>query len=1232
MMRIAVFSNENPETACARLRLRSPAEAAGLELRWASQRNGSSVRVDLDAIDWADLIVVQRFFPGAATCPVLEQILASGKPTIYEIDDLLTDIPPGSPYAGESEKLRPYALDWMAKVDAVTVSTEALAAQYAPHARRVVVLPNLLDPNMWGGNRSGSDRLLIGYCGTDSHTAELAAIEPALLNVARRYGDRIGFRFMGCATPALQALHNAEVLPFALAYEVYAKTLLRLGLDIALAPLFDNVFNRCKSAVKWLEYSACGSAGVYSDVGPYRQTVRHGITGLLVNQKPRDWERAIVELIEDSALRRELAENARREVLNHRLTVRASNRLKDAYQQIVENAKGLPPVQRIADGKETAPKGRGCVQVVTVASEDDAEIAATVDTLSAQDYSPWRYAVLAPRPSPNPLFAQLPVLSWHQYNRLPGECFSQDLLSEACDWFLLCEPGTVLDAKALSTLMDAAASNPDWRLLYADGAAIVDGAAQASYLKPDFNLELLRSQPFMGGMALVHRALFGKTQLQSTVVPLLIQELAFVVWEEFGERALGHVPRILSAHPSDWGSLAADPHIRDKGCRTVAAHLHRIGVDANVEPGALSGTLRVRYRHHETPLVSVIIPTKDKPEYIRPCVTSLLAQTRYPNFEILVVDNGTSDPEALDFLASVSQDPRIQIIPYPHTYNFSAINNAAAELARGEYLLLLNNDTEILHGEWLDELMAYGQQADVGAVGARLIFSDRTLQHAGVILGMGANGVAEHPFMGLPMDAPGYMNRAQLAQDLSAVTAACLLVRKSLYAEVGGLDQERLAVLYNDIDLCLKLRKLGYRIIWAPSATVLHHGSVSLKAKEYRNPVQFARAEREVATMLDRWLPQLSRDPAYNPSLCLLRSDYSVDRETHVDWDIASDQMRIMAMGFGSDGSWEHRARIPLHGLRRAGRAQAVELPKFKDRVRVPSVAELARENPDVLLMHNCIHDVHLEALPRYRRFTDTFLVFGQDDLMFQLPPSNPFHDQVYKDIKKRLRQAIGLCDRLVVSTEPLADAYRDMASDIVVQPNYLSADIWGRLESRRRRGAKPRVGWAGAQQHVGDLALIVDVVKRTAKEVDWVFFGLCFEQLLPYVAEVVNPVVFADYPRTLASLDLDLAIAPLEHNRFNECKSNLKVLEYGVLGIPVVCTDIEPYRSAPVARVQNRTADWLEAIRARIDGLDSAAAEGDRLRQWVHEHWLLESRLDTWLDALSPETRTDALIEASAS
>jgi hypothetical protein len=193
------------------------------------------------------------------------------------------------------------------------------------------------------------------------------------------------------------------------------------------------------------------------------------------------------------------------------------------------------------------------------------------------------------------------------------------------------------------------------------------------------------------------------------------------------------------------------------------------------------------------------------------------------------------------------------------------------------------------------------------------------------------------------------------------------------------------------------------------------------------------------------------------------------------------------------------------------------------------------------------------------------------------------------------------------------------MVGDIRIVPNYIDERVWGRVTSQRGTGSKPRVGWAGAQQHLGDLELLEEVVRETAFAVDWVFFGMCPDFLRPYVKEVHAAVPFERYPETLAALDLDLSVAPLEHNRFNEAKSNLRLLEYGILGWPVVASDIEPYKGTPVCRVPNQASAWIKAILDRAADIEAAWQEGDALRNWVQNHWLLQDHFAEWRDALAP-------------
>lgn len=865
-----------------------------------------------------------------------------------------------------------------------------------------------------------------------------------------------------------------------------------------------------------------------------------------------------------------------------------------------------------------------CVLVLEPGQE--ALLADTIDSLAAQFYRDWRLVVVAPFPAPDPAFNEVEQLFWIEADSPEAkvEAINGVAASVGTHWLWFLPPGSRLEPHTFLRFGDYIDLRPDWRLIYADDDRLMaDGEFGEPRFKPDFNLDLARSMDYFGPVLVRADALLtagGASLLQGAET----YDVTLRLLDAFGEGAIGHVADVLVHLPRAHAASANEEAAR----LAVAMHLERRGVKATVEAGYAAGTHRVIYARQWDPLVTIIIPNRDKYEFLQPCVESLLEKTAYPHYEILIVDNRSTDPDVLDYYGQLQAryPERIRILRYDAEFNFSAMNNLAAREARGEYLLLLNNDTQIVQAEWLERLLQHGQRPEVGVVGARCVYPETgKLQHAGVVLGL--TSLADHPFNGqLGLDEPGYMNRAQVDQNYSAVTAACMLVRKAVYFQVGGFDEIELPVLFNDVDLCLKVGKAGYKVVWTPYATVVHHGSTSLKGEAVdlmKLALGQERAKRERAAMMARWMPMLARDPAYNPHLSLRRPGYQVETSIVIDWDVNfHDRPRLLGLPL-SGGSGEYRVISPFRALSRAGLAHGdvVLAPKmFETRLLTP--VELARAQPDTLVLHAAAGEANLEAMGLYREFNrDVLLVYALDDLVTQLPRENPFFRHTPRDMRSRLRKALSLCHRVVVSTEPIAELCRPLNDDVRVVPNRLERAIWGGLVSRRRQGPRPRVGWAGAQQHAGDLAIIVEVVKATASEVDWVFFGMCPEELRPFVREFHDFVVsFYDYPAKLASLNLDLAVAPLALNAFNEAKSNLRLLEYGILGWPVVCTDIYPYQNAPVKRVPNEPGAWIEAIRERVHDLDAAAAEGDRLREWVLRHFILEDHLEEWLDALTRE------------
>lgn len=263
------------------------------------------------------------------------------------------------------------------------------------------------------------------------------------------------------------------------------------------------------------------------------------------------------------------------------------------------------------------------------------------------------------------------------------------------------------------------------------------------------------------------------------------------------------------------------------------------------------------------PLVSIIVPTRDHVALLRTCIRGVLDRTRYANFEIVIADNDSRDPAALAFLAEIANDPRVRVVTWPHPFNYSAINNFAVKAARGAYLCLLNNDVEIVDGDWLGELMRYAVRPKAGAIGARLLYPDHTIQHAGVTVGMG--NAAGHAHRGLAEHAAGHFAHALVAHRVIAVTAACLVVRRDRFDAVGGLDAAALRIAFNDVDLCLKLHDAGFENYYVPSATLIHHESKSRGLD--MAPEQVERYKKELATLQARWGTDTYLDPTHHPAL-----------------------------------------------------------------------------------------------------------------------------------------------------------------------------------------------------------------------------------------------------------------------------------------------------------------------------------------------------------------------------
>lgn len=455
------------------------------------------------------------------------------------------------------------------------------------------------------------------------------------------------------------------------------------------------------------------------------------------------------------------------------------------------------------------------------------------------------------------------------------------------DFVVLLDHDDLLARQALYSVARAIQSRPTAKLIYSDEDKLDQSGKRCDpYFKPDFSEDLLYSQNYFSHLGVYRRDLvaaaggFRRGFEGSQDYDLVLRCLALVD----DHRDILHISEILYHWRMSSGSTAAGhnqkSYASEAGRAALQDYFDRAGHDVRVSeraPGI--------YRHHwplpqVTPLVSLIVPTRDGHELLKKSVGSILERTDYANFEVLIVDNQSQCPQTLAYLEALATNPKVRVLRYDAPFNYSAINNFAARHARGSVLGLINNDVEVITPEWLGELVSHVVRPGVGCVGAKLYYPNDTIQHAGVVCGVG--GIANHAHRYFPKEAPGYFGRLWVVHNVSAVTGAVLLLRKQVFEEVGGLDEQGLPVAFNDVDLCLKAVAAGYRNIWTPYAELYHYESISRGSDD--SPEKRGRFEGECQVMRDRWGAMLANDPFYNPNLTRRREDFSLSNGMEADY------------------------------------------------------------------------------------------------------------------------------------------------------------------------------------------------------------------------------------------------------------------------------------------------------------------------------------------------------------
>ncbi|MDD3277355.1 MAG: glycosyltransferase family 2 protein [Lachnospiraceae bacterium] len=510
-----------------------------------------------------------------------------------------------------------------------------------------------------------------------------------------------------------------------------------------------------------------------------------------------------------------------------------------------------------------------------------------IESLFAQSYENWELCIANASPEDEEMAAVLAEYE-KKDSRVKVKALEENLgIAENTnaafsiatgDFVGLLDHDDLLAADALYEVARLLETDRELDVVYTDEDKVTTDLSEhfQPHLKPDFNLDLLRSNNYICHFFLVRREIVETTGgFRKAYDGAQDYDFIFRCTEQ--ARKIGHVARILYHWRTHKASTADNPASKmyafEAGRRAIEGNLLRSGVvGAVVSHTSDYGFYHVQYPVQGKPLVSIIIPNKDQKELLKQCVDALKTTCTYQNYEVLIVENNSTEPEIFAYYKELEQDPRFRILIWEQGFNYSAINNFAAGKAKGAYLLFLNNDVKPIAPDFIEQLLSNCQRPEVGITGSKLYYPDDTIQHAGIIIGIG--GIAGHAFLGMPGNRTGYLHKASLQMDYSAVTAACMMMKQCVFEELGGFE-EKLTVAFNDVDLCLRTGKAGYLVVYNPQARLYHYESKSRGTEDNEEKVR--RFQSEIEFMRTRWITLLKEgDPCYNKNLTLSKWNYSL--------------------------------------------------------------------------------------------------------------------------------------------------------------------------------------------------------------------------------------------------------------------------------------------------------------------------------------------------------------------
>jgi glycosyltransferase involved in cell wall biosynthesis len=779
------------------------------------------------------------------------------------------------------------------------------------------------------------------------------------------------------------------------------------------------------------------------------------------------------------------------------------------------------------------------------------------------------------------------------------------------DWLLFANAGDEFTQSGLLIFLSQTTSIKGLNAAYTDKLIISPSGSIEAALLPDFDSDLLLSFPWL----MSNHWLFNRNTLNiigafnEDIGDFFELEYILRLIKNIGLPNIHHTPEplLITSEPNAFDAESIELDLLNQHIQAIHSENSQV---VSIKPRIY----RALYSHSSQPLVTIIVRNEDLIS-TQACIESLLEFTNYKNFEIIIIEPLTVEFESSEWLKGFSAiDPlRFRVINVKDFQNLAYASNQAASFALGSHLIFIENSTRFIEPFWLTALLNHALRIDVGVVGAKVINSRLLIEQSGVILGL--HGTGEQAFKGDPWDSSGYMQRLNLDQNFNAISSDCFIISKQIFSEVNGFDKSIENLKLNHIDFCLRIRSKNIKVIWTAHSVVgTTHSRPKTdlgKSANYFNQLEsFSEAQ-----FLKKWLPTLAKDSAYNSNFTLIDQPFTIEPDAEITFRPLSKRSDPIVLIHPSDnsGCGHYRLMQPLRSMENAGLVDGI----CTRRPLLP--VELEKVQPDTIVFQKPFETSMLQYMKHSKTYSNAFKIFEIDDLIHKLPLTNPDRKKFPPDLVRKFRDGVSIADKLIVSTQGLADSLHDWHHYIQILELKLPTHWWLNLELVKSEHKKPRVGWAGGSSHRADLELLFDVVKTLANEVDWIFLGMCPDKFRPFIKELHYGVAIDAYPQKLASLNLDLALAPLENSPFNDCKSNLRLLEYGACGYPVICSDTRAYIDSglPVQIVKNRYKDWLDAIRHHIYDLPTSNSLGNRLKEEVHKKWMLRNEaLVEWADA----------------